>query len=172
MLLLQPKEKLRDAIKPTRALGAAELWSDENFYKHLSFLSNTYSNENEASSRMFIDAFFFRTVAMVPPDQRVVMMLEKHVPSARPRASKMDTVSGVIDYTALVTDADHAYLYLQKSPWLTPSVSRDLVAFFAAEAKSDGTVLSGHTPQALVELVACAKHLGSEVSHSWRFDQW
>ncbi|EAU91843.1 hypothetical protein CC1G_04610 [Coprinopsis cinerea okayama7 len=161
MLFLQDQEKLRDAIESTRQLGATELWSNGNMYRHLSFLSNTYNNVNEASSRMFIDAFFFRTTAMVPSDQRVVIMLEKPVPSARPRESKMDTVSGVIDYTALVADARIARMHLRKPPQLTPRISQNLVAFFTAEAKaSDGIVLEGHTPRALVELVACAKHLG------------
>ena len=44
MLVLHGQDELRDAIEPTRELGTAELWSDENMYKHLSFLSNTYTN--------------------------------------------------------------------------------------------------------------------------------
>ncbi|KAG6916683.1 hypothetical protein DXG01_005805 [Tephrocybe rancida] len=160
MLVLQGQEKLRDAIESTRELGVAELWSNENMYKHLSFLSNTYSN-NKTSSRMFIDGFFFRTAAMVPSDQRVVVMLEKPVPSARPRESMMDTVSGVIDYTALLADARIARMHLRNPPQLTPRISQNVVAFFVAKANvSDGIVLEAHTPQALVELVACAKHLG------------
>ncbi|KAG6853482.1 hypothetical protein H0H87_008549, partial [Tephrocybe sp. NHM501043] len=132
MLVLQDQEKLRDAIESTRELGVAELWSNENM-----------------------------TAAMVPSGQRVVVMLEKPVPSARPRESKMDTVSGVIDYTALLADARIARMHLRKPPQLTPRISQNLVAFFATEAKaSDGIVLEAHTPQALVELVACAKHLG------------
>ncbi|KAF8188014.1 hypothetical protein BJ912DRAFT_1059572 [Pholiota molesta] len=145
--VLRLQGKLRDAIESTRELGVAELWSNGNMYKQLAFLSNTCSNMNEASARLFIDTFFFRVAAMLPSDQRVVVMLEKQVHPARPRESKMDSVSGVIDYTALVTNADLASIYL---------------AFFTAEAKashSHGILLLDHIPQALVELVACAKHL-------------
>jgi len=47
-------------------------------------------------------------------------------------------------------------------PKLSARLSQDIVAFFAAEAKaSNGEMLEGHIPQALVELVACAEHLKS-----------
>ncbi|KAF9471553.1 hypothetical protein BDN70DRAFT_901259 [Pholiota conissans] len=159
MLFLQGKEELCDAVESTRGLGADEMWSNENLYRHLLFLSNTYSNVT--SSRMFIDVFFFRTAAMIPSDQRLIVMLDKPVPSARPRESTMETVSGVINYTALVADPRIAGMHHRKPPQLTQRISHNLVTFFAAEAKaSNGIGLMGHIPQALVELVACAKHLG------------
>lgn len=61
---------------------------------------------------------------MVLPNQRVVVMLEKPVPGARPRQSKMDTVSGEIDYTALVADARAAQIHLRMPPNLTARVSQ------------------------------------------------
>lgn len=44
---------------------------------------------------------------MVPPNQKVVVMLEKPIHGARPRESKMDTVSGIIDYTAIVAETSY-----------------------------------------------------------------
>ncbi|TEB33894.1 hypothetical protein FA13DRAFT_1789696 [Coprinellus micaceus] len=84
-VLIPQEDKLRSAIESTRNRGSDKLWSDENMYKHLTFLSNTYTNANETSSRMLIDTVFFRTAAMVPPDQRMVVMLETLVPTVRPK---------------------------------------------------------------------------------------
>jgi hypothetical protein len=70
----------------------------------------TLGLQNETSSRMLIDTFF-RTAVMVPPDQRMIVMLETPVPTVRPKESKAETVSGVMDYTCLVADADLARTY-------------------------------------------------------------
>jgi len=160
VLGLRGPDKIRDAIDSTRQRGAAELWSDETMYKHLTFLSNTFANKNEAASRMFIETFFFRSAAMVLPDKRVVVMLAKQVTSVHPKQSAKDMVSGIIDYIALVADIKVAQDYLYIPPDLTANTSKAITAFFAAEAKtSEGTTLDGHIPQAVMELVVCAKHL-------------
>ena len=54
---------------------------------------------------MVIDTFFFRTTAMVPPSLKVVVILENNVPAVPPRKSRMDTISGIIDYTAIVAQS-------------------------------------------------------------------
>ena len=41
---------------------------------------------------------------MVSPNQKVVVMLEKPIHGARPKESKMDTISGIIDYTTIVAE--------------------------------------------------------------------
>jgi len=160
LLLLHGTDQLRDEIDSTRQRGAAGLWSNDNLYKHLEFLLNTYTKQNETSTRMFIDVFFFRVATMVPPDKRVVLMLEKSVPIVHPRSSMIDTVSGIIDYTALVADTVVAQKYLRAPPKLNAATSTNIIALFAAGAKaSEGTLLDDHIPQAILELVACAKHL-------------
>lgn len=52
-------------------------------------------------------------------------------------------------------------MHVRRPPYFTPRISQNLVAFFAAEAKaSDGIEIRDRIPKALLELVACAKHLG------------
>ena len=47
---------------------------------------------------------------MVSPNQKVVVMLEKPIHGTHPRESKMDTVSGIIDYTAIVAETHIAHI--------------------------------------------------------------
>ena len=68
--------------------------------------------QNETSSRMIIDTFFFRSTAMVQPPQKVIVMLEKQVSAVHPRPPKRDTISGVVDYTAVVADSTIAGVFL------------------------------------------------------------
>ncbi|TEB33909.1 hypothetical protein FA13DRAFT_1763439, partial [Coprinellus micaceus] len=159
LLIPQGEDELRSAIESTRNCGSDKL--------HLAFLSNTYTNANETSSRMLIDTPFFRTAAMVPPDQRMVVMLETPVPTVRPKESKAETVSGVMDYTCLVADADLTLMHLRKPLHITSRIGKNTAAFFTSEAKAcntssngDSTPLEKHRPQALLELVARAKHFG------------
>ena len=42
---------------------------------------------------------------MVPSPQKVVVMLENQVSVIHPRLSQMDTISGIIDYTAIVAES-------------------------------------------------------------------
>ena len=71
--------------------------------------------QNETSSRMVIDTFFFRSTAMVPPPQKVIVMLENQISAVHPRLSKMDTISGIVDYTAVVADSTIAGTFLSCS---------------------------------------------------------
>ena len=132
--------------------------------------------QNETSSRMVIDTFF-RSTAMIPP-QKAIMMLKTQIPAVRPRLSRMDTVSGIVDYTAVVANSTIAGAFLSCScatpcdtgrrelhshpPTLNQRYGSEMIAFFAAEAKTSTIAipLEGHLPKVLLELVACAKHLG------------
>jgi hypothetical protein len=58
--------------------------------------------QTEASSRPWIDAFFFRASAMLSPDKRMVLNMEHVVPSATISPSSLSTLSGFVDYTAIV----------------------------------------------------------------------
>jgi len=67
----------------------------------------------------------------------------------------------VIGYTALVADARISRIHRHLPHKRAQLISKDVVAFFAAEAKaSRGIPFEEHTPHVLVELVACAKHFG------------
>jgi hypothetical protein len=57
---------------------------------------------------MVIDTFFFRSTAMVPSPQKMIVMLESQVSAVPPRLSEMDTISGIIDYTAVVAESSIA----------------------------------------------------------------
>ena len=52
--------------------------------------------------------------------------------------------------------------YIRIPPMLNQRYGGEMIAFFAAEAKAStiAVPLEGHLPQVLLELVACAKHLG------------
>ncbi len=78
--------------------------------------------QNKISSRMVIDTFFFRSTAMVPLPQKVIVMLENQISAVHPRLSKMDTISGIVDYTAIVADSTIAGAFLSCS---CPSASCD-----------------------------------------------
>jgi len=123
LLYLHPEAALREAIIASRTVGSDKLWSNDNMYRHLAFLASSFTDkvcslstpsaifvaygapQNETSSRMVIDTFFFRLTAMVPPPQKVIVMLENQISAVHPRLSKMDTISGIVDYTAVVADS-------------------------------------------------------------------
>ena len=58
--------------------------------------------QTEASARAWIDAFFFRVSAMLPPNQRMVLTMEHAVPAITISPSSLSTLSGFVDYTAVV----------------------------------------------------------------------
>ncbi|KAF8706299.1 hypothetical protein AX14_013811 [Amanita brunnescens Koide BX004] len=128
-------------------------------YKHLAFLPSTFTDENETSSRMVIDTIFFRSTAMIPP-QKAIMMLKTQIPAVRPRLSRMDTVSGIVDCTAVVANSTIAGNYIRIPPTLNQRYGNEMIAFFAVKASTTAVPLEGHLPQVILGLVACAKHLG------------
>ena len=115
---------------------------------------------------------------MIPSPNKVVVMLENQVPSARPTQSRMETVSGIIDYTAVVAASSVAGECLPRSfssparnpfadnyihfpPTVSQRYGSEMIAFFAAEVKYSATAvhLEDYLPQVLLELIACAKNL-------------
>ncbi|KAH8976697.1 hypothetical protein EDB92DRAFT_2109525 [Lactarius akahatsu] len=101
---LDLKRAYEKRAEMTRLLGHEKLWSSTNFYRHLEVLQNLVPNVNEESARIWIDAFFFRTSAMVPCNKRMVLSVEQvvHQTVVGPLSSK--TLSGYIDYTAVIAD--------------------------------------------------------------------
>ena len=102
-------------------------------------------------------------------------MLENQISAVRPARSRMETVSGIIDYAAVVAASSVAvscsFSSAARNPFadnyvhFPPTVSRrygsEMIAFFAAEAKVSATAvrLEGGSPQVLLEPIACAKNL-------------
>jgi len=97
---LKPESEER-AVK-TVSLGQSELWSSTNLYRQLELLETLVPRTNEASARAWIDAFFFRASAMLSPDQHMVLNMEHLVPPTAISPSSLLTLSGIVDYTAII----------------------------------------------------------------------
>ena len=163
----------------------------------ISWPTFNYTRQTEASARAWIDTFFFRAMAMVPPTQRMVLNIIHRSPTTI-RPQSFATISRRTDYTAIIAKPGVA-----SESWLGPAdkligFSAALLTdtqilslqkyissgFFVAEGKSGE--LARYVPQAVVEIYGCAKimqYVGLEVSFlcwsivqkghpSWRFDQW
>ena len=135
--------------------------------------------QNEAAARAWIDAFFFRLSAMMPQDQTLVLSLEQKVPPTAVKPSSTTTLHGIIDYTAVKlskTNAGEAFIWLTSLSlaWLNPCIEvfseiptmntlRSIrpAGLVVTEAKSFTMRLEDHIPQAVGEMYACAKSLGS-----------
>lgn len=72
------------------------------YANHLSTFTLLIPCQTEASARAWIDAFFFRAAAMLPPNQRMVLNMEHVVPATTISPSSLSTLSGFVDYTAVV----------------------------------------------------------------------
>ncbi|KAI0058486.1 hypothetical protein BV25DRAFT_1919362 [Artomyces pyxidatus] len=164
-LILRGGADLRQPTVASLSVGSDKFWSNDHFFQHLSFLLNTVAGENEASARMVIDTFFFRSAAMLSSPQVVVMMLENPVTAVHPTLSLNDTISGIIDYTVIVAKPSDAVNFLLSSPKMTAKYSDRTIAFFAVEAKGNQNPLEDYLPRVLLQLVACAKYLKKSHIH-------
>ena len=213
---LDLKGRLEPRITETSLLGCDQLWCSDNMYRHrtilelqisrtvcqllfISWPTFNYTRQTEASARAWINTFFFRAMAMVPPTQWMVLNMEYTGPPTRIRPQSFATISGRTYYTAIIAKPGAA----SESFWLGPadklvSFSAALLTntqilslqkhipsgFFVAEGKS--CELARYVPQAVTEIYGCTKimqYVGLEVSclcwcivqkghPSWRFDQW
>ncbi|GLB43771.1 hypothetical protein LshimejAT787_1402830 [Lyophyllum shimeji] len=145
-----------ERVETSKQLGKAEFWSSTHMYHHLAVLENLVANENEATSRVWIDTFLFRASAMMPQGQRMVLNMEHDIPPTSINPSTMSTIAGISDYTAVVTGESDADVY-RNNPRIASarSIGR---GFFVTEAKSGP--ISQHIPQAVCQLYACGKQLG------------
>lgn len=80
--------------------------------------------QNEAAARAWIDAVFFRTSAMVPSNEMMVLSVEQKIPPTTVKPSSATTLHGNIDYTAATADksvASKTVSWVACSPftWLT-----------------------------------------------------
>jgi len=159
----------------TSVLGQDKLWSSLNFYRQLELLETLVPTTNEACARVWIDAFFFRASAMLPSDKHMVLSLEQVVPQITVRPSSSTTLSGFIDYTAVTANEKLAKIFLS-DPILAKFRTTLPTSFFVAEAKVRSLQLTGHLPQAISEIYACAKSLKKNIlrgaltdGHAWIF---
>ncbi|KAG1827625.1 uncharacterized protein BJ212DRAFT_1313648 [Suillus subaureus] len=171
--MIHLKPNLAERIEATNTLGQGELWSSANLYRQLHFLENHIPRANEASAHAWIDAFLFRASAMLPPDKYMILNKEHVVPATAISPSGLQTLSGIVDYTAIVaSQSDDAGFYL------TPASFHEIKAimpssFFVIEAKLHDP---NHIVQVLSKMYACGKFLQQKVlrgalinGHDWIF---
>ncbi|TEB24583.1 hypothetical protein FA13DRAFT_1777814 [Coprinellus micaceus] len=171
---LELKSDYEARAKRGDALGATEHWSSQGLYRHLVVLQGLVPKANEAAARTWIEAFFFRAAAMLPPGKKLVLSLGQSVPPTTMISSNMTTVGGFIDYTVVAANGKDAEKFL-KRPNLKNLKEHDH-ALFVSEAKSKDVSLENHVPQATCEMYACARTLGKSTirgaltnGHDWIF---
>lgn len=64
--------------------------------------------QTKASAHAWVDAFFFRVSAMLPPDKHMVVNMEQNVPTTTISPSSFSTLSGFVDYTAIIASESTA----------------------------------------------------------------
>lgn len=165
-LILRPNYEAQ--ILPTIPYGR-EVWSSETLRHHLYMLETSIARTNEAGVRARIDAFLLRVTAMFPSlpgrgDQRLVFHLEKQIPPISAGPSSLSTLSGTLDYAAVVVDRRYAgYLLTSPSIEMMKSTTPMLLCFFIIEAKAEAFNLTQHLPQVVGEILACARHFEKKV---------
>jgi hypothetical protein len=119
--LIELKPDFEERVAATISLGQNELWSSVNFNRQLLLLGGLVSrtvcnnlstfaflipSQNEASTRAWIETFFFRASTLLPPNQCMALSMEHIVPASS--LSSLSTLSGLVDYTAIVASQDIA----------------------------------------------------------------
>ncbi|KAH9042966.1 eukaryotic translation initiation factor eIF2A-domain-containing protein [Lactarius deliciosus] len=170
-IVLKPISEER--IAATASLGQNELWSSANLHRHLHLLGNVIPRKTEASSHAWIDAFFFRASAMLPPDRHMILNMEQIVPAMTTSPLSFPGLSGLVDYFAIVANQRIATALL-KPPFLHDPKLFSSSSFFVIEAKLFNP--SAHVSQAVCGLYACGKLLQKKVlrgaltnGHNWIF---
>ena len=121
-LVLKPDLDAR--IAETSGRGESALWSSQTLHRHLELLEGLVPRtvwylstnccvalillQNEASARAWVDAFMFRTSAMLPTSMRMVLNMEHVVPATAINSTSPSTLSGTVDYTAAVASPHSA----------------------------------------------------------------
>ncbi|KAH9042805.1 hypothetical protein EDB85DRAFT_2227352 [Lactarius pseudohatsudake] len=165
LIHLRPALELEERLAATTPLGEGQHWSSAGLYNHLRLLWNTVRWKNEASARLWIDAFLFRVTAMLPPERCMVLNREQVVPAAHPGPSSSSNPSRIIDYTAVLASQGQTVHFLN-SPLFRSTKANSLLVhllygFFVVEAKYSH--LSEHISQAVGEMFTCGKHLQQRV---------
>ncbi|KAF8891464.1 hypothetical protein CPB84DRAFT_1837410 [Gymnopilus junonius] len=154
--------KLKDDAASTAALsdtlGNDQLWSATTLLTHLRFLENLVPRCNESATRLWINAFFYRVSTMIPNHLKMALSVEQVVPAVTVSDNSPHTVSGFIDFTAAVMDPAKLTIFLER-PVLRP----DDTMLFVSEAKDVTKDLQKHVPQAVSEMLACARRAKKKI---------
>ncbi|KAG1789466.1 uncharacterized protein HD556DRAFT_1311416 [Suillus plorans] len=153
------KPNLAERITATTALGQNELWSSVYLSRHLHFLGGHIS-KTEANARAWIEAFLFRASAMLPSNTCMVLNMKQDVPATIVSLSRLSTLSGIVDYTAIVASQHNANFYV-KSMGLYEMKTNMPRSFFVMDAKLCNP--SDDVPQAVYKMFAYGKFLEQKV---------
>ncbi|KAJ3562642.1 hypothetical protein NP233_g9447 [Leucocoprinus birnbaumii] len=147
------KSNHSELAEQSRLIAENDAWSSTQLYGHLELLQRLVPKDNEAATRFWIDAFFFRVAAMVPAGHRMVLNVEQRIPPTIIHPSTQTTLTEYPDYTAIVAEDFAAGSYFIRP--LIATAKRLNTGFFVKEAKSGP--LSHFIPQAVYELYASGK---------------
>ncbi|CAA7270372.1 unnamed protein product [Cyclocybe aegerita] len=136
----------------TDNLGNDKLWSATTLLAHLRFLEELVPRCNVAATRLWINAFFYRVSAMIPEHLKMALSIEQVVHKSP------HTLSGFIDFTAAVMVPAQLGSFLER-PVLRPNDS----VLFVSEAKDVSIDLKKHIPQAVAEMLGCARRAGKKI---------
>ncbi|EIN03534.1 hypothetical protein PUNSTDRAFT_139419 [Punctularia strigosozonata HHB-11173 SS5] len=172
--LLELKPNAIPRAVQTDALGADSIWSSDMLCRHLQFLEGLVPRTNEAAARLWINAFFYRVAVMISSGSKMVLSVEQVVPSVTVSNTSAHTLSGYVVWTAIVMPARKAHIYL-RHPFLQ-HLKNDESALFVSEAKGPNQLLQHHVPQAVGEMLACARTARKPIirgvltnGHTWIF---
>ncbi|KAI0074178.1 hypothetical protein K474DRAFT_1710050 [Panus rudis PR-1116 ss-1] len=159
LLELKPDAISRGVEKDV--LGADSLWSSDMLCRHLRFLDGLVPRRNEAAARLWINAFFYRVAVMIPTGSNVVLSVEQVVPSVTTSDTSAHTLSGYIDWTAMLMPPKEAHIFL-RNPALQ-HLRNVMSALFVSEAKGPDQLLENHVQQTIGEMLACARTTGKTI---------
>ncbi|TDL20240.1 hypothetical protein BD410DRAFT_791357 [Rickenella mellea] len=165
---LSLKPNLEERVVASASLGQKKLWSSKNLYRQLVLLEGQVPRTTDTSPRAWIEAFFFRASAMLPPDKHMVLI---PVTAVSPPSSS--NLCGLVDYVAVVASQLISRM-LMRDTQLHNLRMRMPTGFFVIEA--DLSVPSHDLPQAVCRMYACGKLLQKKVvrggltnGHDWIF---
>ncbi|PPQ91549.1 hypothetical protein CVT25_008668 [Psilocybe cyanescens] len=155
-----------DVVQQTAAAKLAStdhLMSSKNMHKFLDMLLHLVAKPSEASSRTWVNAFLYRTSAMLPPAKQMVLNVEYNVsPVTKPTVLGSEVILvGVVDYTIIVTNDPKMAQFFLNNPGIQNLMQyiESVLGFFVVEAKAQDVKLDDHIPQIVLQLYATAKKL-------------
>ena len=123
---LKLKHESRSRAVATDSVGEGEHWSSDGLYRHLCVLEGLVPRkvsmldveseesfikacrQNEAAARLWIESFFYRVAFMSPRASKLVLNIEHNVPPIPSSPLSRNSLSGFVDFTAILTSAGHA----------------------------------------------------------------
>ncbi|KAF8156537.1 hypothetical protein B0H34DRAFT_709530 [Crassisporium funariophilum] len=160
--ILKLKPNLGAQVDAAKQVGSVAAWSADHLVRHLGLLLERVASPMEASARVWIDPFFFRACAMMPPDKKMALSLEQVVPHTVVSLDGKTTFGGYIDYAAHTVNAqdfddfrDNFLAFASLS-----GIKMYDHAIFISEAKAKAATLQNSVPQAVGEIYAIMKTLG------------